>query len=147
MGERLMAKKRVQKKTYNEFLAWLEGVESMQSDAWVPDEHQWKTIRDMLNNVKPDRVEVNKPVKVATQVEQKQTFLRTANNRAPAPLHQTVPIQPGGPTLAPPASSFDAPPPQPPPAQPARQVPSGMPQGGQADLLTPGEAHQTDEYV
>ena len=51
----MATKKRSNKRVnYAEFLAWLEGVESMQEDNWVPSATQWKTIREKLNTVKPD---------------------------------------------------------------------------------------------
>lgn len=37
--------------TFQHFLTWLEGVEDMQPDGWVPNEQQWKRIRSKLNTV------------------------------------------------------------------------------------------------
>jgi len=51
-------KKRNKKITYTEFLAWLGGVEDMQSDDWHPDSEQWKTIRAKLSCVVADVEEV-----------------------------------------------------------------------------------------
>ena len=51
------------RKTYAEFLSWLEGVESMQSKDWTPNTEQWRTIREMIGNLKPEikEVKVNVP--------------------------------------------------------------------------------------
>lgn len=50
-----MAKKNYTKKkpkqTLNEFRAWLQGVEEMQDDDWIPSIEQWKLIRDRIDNI------------------------------------------------------------------------------------------------
>ena len=46
------------KKTYSEFISWLEGVESMQEKGWTPNTDQWKLIRKMLFNIIPDIEEI-----------------------------------------------------------------------------------------
>lgn len=138
-----MAKKRTPKKTYTEFLSWLEGVESMQSEDWVPDAHQWKTIREMLNNVKPDVKEVNKPV-TSTQQSQGQGVARMVPGGQPTP----PPVQP--PMIPPAASGFDAP-----PVSPQRQPqvaprPSGVPavpSGPKGNILDTGDQHNSDEFI
>ncbi len=135
-----MAKKRIQKKTYAEFLSWLEGVESMQEDGWVPNQQQWGKIREMLNNVKPDVKEVNKP---ATQ--------QKGEPVAQVVSPQGVPVQQH--FIPPAASGFDTPPVQPAPRQPQMApTPSGVdpakiPQGGKGNVLDPGEPHQENEFV
>lgn len=134
-----MAKKRIQKKTYAEFLSWLEGVESMQEENWVPNHQQWKTIREMLNNVKPDVKEVNKP----------------AAQQKDAPVAQMVqPQVPMHQQFIPSATSgFDMPPVQPAPRQPQMAPrPSGadptkIPQGKKGNVLDPGEPHQENEFI
>jgi hypothetical protein len=50
----MAAKKRPKKVKYAEFLAWLEGVESMQDPSWIPSATQWKTIRAKLDTVIPN---------------------------------------------------------------------------------------------
>lgn len=37
--------------TIKEFKMWLEGVEEMQPDGWVPSETQWKRIREKINMI------------------------------------------------------------------------------------------------
>lgn len=134
-----MSRKRTQKKTYTEFLSWLEGVESMQEDNWVPTEQQWKKIREMLNNVKPDIVESKKT--------------STQSSTVPAgPVARFI-ERPGGPVIpqstmhVPPQSAFE----QPKQSVPQRPpVPSGIPQppkGGKPNMLDPGELHGDDEFV
>ncbi len=50
----MATKKKNKKVKYAEFLAWLEGVESMQDPNWTPSPSQWKTIREKLNTVIPN---------------------------------------------------------------------------------------------
>lgn len=140
-----MAKKRIQKKTYVEFLSWLEGVESMQEENWTPNQQQWKTIREMLNNVKPDKKEANK----STGQKQEANDVPVAQVVTP----QGVPVQQ---QFIPSATSgFDVPPIQPAPPVPRQpQVapkPSGVdqqvPQGRRGNVLDPGEPHQDGEFI
>jgi len=86
-------KKSTKKVTYAEFLAWLEGVESMQEENWTPSPTQWKTIREKLNTVKPD-VEV-KEVKVETAAAAPMTPMAPGPSRSafePMPQHNPVPL-------------------------------------------------------
>ena len=53
----------------NEFEIWLQGVETMQSQEWVPNEHQWRVIRAKLK-------EVVEAAKVAETVEESVTMNR-----------------------------------------------------------------------
>lgn len=39
-----------------EFKMWLEGVEEMQADGWVPDARQWQRIRDKIDSIKEEQV-------------------------------------------------------------------------------------------
>lgn len=137
-----MAKKRTQKKTHAEFLSWLEGVESMQEENWIPNQQQWKTIREMLNNVKPDVKEVNKP---AAQQKQDVPVAQVVSPQGMPVQQQFIP---------PAASGFDTAPLQPaPPRQPQMAPrPSGVdparvPKGGKGNVLDPGEPHQDNEFV
>jgi len=137
----MVAKKRIKKKTYKEFLSWLEGVESMQEDDWVPTASQWKTIREMLSNVKPEEVEVPTPANIPPA-------------RVPVNPGQPVGrmIDPAGvrPTPAPvaPIQQSQLEMPKQPKVQPLPQ-PSGMgqiPTEKQA-LLAAGEEHQNNEFL
>lgn len=40
--------------SFNEFIAWLSGVEDMQPEDWSPNLEQWTRIRNKLNSVKVD---------------------------------------------------------------------------------------------
>lgn len=51
-------KKAIKKQTLNEFKAWLEGVEELQTDSWAPDKSQWDKIRTRIENIKPDELTV-----------------------------------------------------------------------------------------
>lgn len=51
--------------TIAEFRCWLEGVEEMQDEAWVPSPTQWKRIRDKLNTI--DDTPPPAPAPVAVQ--------------------------------------------------------------------------------
>ena len=115
----MATKKRTTKKvTYGEFLAWLEGVESMQEENWTPTAIQWKTIREKLNTVKPD-VEIRE--------------VKTEAPAAPAPFAQ--------PPMTFPPSAFEAPSPRPPmplsnvPRQPSEH--EGVPAATTAPVLNP----------
>lgn len=37
--------------TAREFKIWLEGVEEMQDDEWIPSSVQWKKIREKISNI------------------------------------------------------------------------------------------------
>lgn len=71
-----MATKRKKKITYSQFLSWLEGVEDMQESEWSPDATQWKRIRDKLDSVIPDEVEIE----VVSNV--RPNFIPSMNNNA-----------------------------------------------------------------
>lgn len=43
-----MADQKQKSISINDFKMWLEGVEEMQPEDWVPNEHQWKLIRAKL---------------------------------------------------------------------------------------------------
>jgi len=51
-------KKAIKKQTLNEFKAWLEGVEELQTDNWAPDKAQWDKIRTRIENIKPDELTI-----------------------------------------------------------------------------------------
>lgn len=52
-----------------EFRIWLEGVEEMQDDEWVPSSTQWKRIREKIDTIKDDQVVVES-VSVSSTVPQ-----------------------------------------------------------------------------
>ena len=136
-----MARKKInKKKTYEEFMAWLEGVESMQDADWVPNDSQWKTIREMLDNIKIEPQIITKEVPV---------------QQAPAPMYYP-PIE----TL--PAPAVNTPPPQPPatstfePSPQKRQMPSGITgKGGvpaanstkRSEVLDTSDGNYTSEFL
>lgn len=147
----MAAKKRIKKKTYSEFLSWLEGVESMQETSWVPNKDQWSKIREMLNHIKPDEIEVEVEVtpRPAARVvpgtvpqhpqQSGQPVARLVERNAQQP-QQPQQIQ---------QSSLEPPKRPEQPKQPAHpqplKVPSGMP--GKENILDPGNAHKQDEYL
>ena len=45
----MAGKKRSKKTTLENFRSWLEGVEEMQGDDWVPTMEHWKKIRDKID--------------------------------------------------------------------------------------------------
>lgn len=132
--------KRIKKKTYSEFVAWLEGVECMQDENWTPSAAQWRTIRTALDNIKPDVVEVE--VEVET----------------PAPAgtaRQPGPIQ----VIEPPTGFSQPPQPAPRPMEPQR-LPAGMKQVAPAapgvpaatttrgdEVLDTSDGHYTSEFA
>lgn len=44
--------------SFDEFKAWLSGVEDLQSEDWYPSKEQWKIIRDKIDSIK---VETSSP--------------------------------------------------------------------------------------
>jgi len=135
--------KRIKKKTYSEFLSWLEGVESMQEANWSPNAQQWKKVRDMLNHIKPEEIEVE--VQAPAPVVARQPV---AGFTPPAPgeavgrmIDNGAPVAQGQPQ-----SAFSQPAPAQPQPPPQRILPSGMGKN-EADLLNPGEPHKDDEYL
>jgi len=95
----MAARKRVKKVTYGEFLAWLEGVESMQPADWTPTHDQWTTIREKLNSVKPDvqvqeveaKQEAFQPTFAPAQHPNQQSAHVPQSAFAPAPPQQLGP--------------------------------------------------------
>jgi hypothetical protein len=109
--------------TINEFRMWLEGVEEMQAVGWVPDERQWRRIREKINEIidVPQQPKYTAPPVPLGPV-----------NRGADVAHHTIPAQPAGPSLMPnPAFSVGA------PRQPT-QLPSILASGsGQTPVRTP----------
>jgi hypothetical protein len=60
-----MAEKTTPNITIKEFRMWLEGVEEMQDEGWVPDPKQWARIRSKINSIEdaplPKRNEAQVP--------------------------------------------------------------------------------------
>ena len=60
-----MAEKTTPSITIKEFRMWLEGVEEMQEEGWVPDAKQWARIRTKINSIEdaplPKRTEAQVP--------------------------------------------------------------------------------------
>lgn len=103
-------RKKIIKKTYSEFMSWLEGVESMQEEDWAPTLDQWQTIRKLLDNLQPD---------VETEIVKEQIATPVATVMQ-APMGQP---QMG---MAPVQSAFEAPAPVPAPVIPQRLKPSAL---------------------
>lgn len=57
--------KAIEPMTISEFRAKLEGIEMFQPEDWSPDADQWRLIREMINKVVEEVVEVEKPVMMA----------------------------------------------------------------------------------
>ena len=76
-----------------EFRMWLQGVEEMQADDWVPDARQWQRIREKIDSVDDGQPVVQTPaVSAPVQQQPAQTF-------APP-----LPAVPAGPSMMPPPS-------------------------------------------
>lgn len=58
----MAGKKRIKKYTLSEFKAWLDGIEEIQPATWSPDATQWKMIRDKINGIVEEVIEVEVPV-------------------------------------------------------------------------------------
>jgi len=59
-------KKKNKKITLSEFRAWLEGVEELQLDDWSPTNDQWALIRNKINNIIEEVIEVETMVELPT---------------------------------------------------------------------------------
>jgi hypothetical protein len=96
----MVAKKKSRKKSKKitslvEFRAWLEGVEEMQGDDWVPTEEQWTRIREKI-----DSIEITPAATTAIHNT-------TAYNPPPAPVYPPGPSAFDG-RPAPPAINLNA---------------------------------------
>lgn len=78
-----MAAKKKKKISLLEFKAWLEGVEEMQGNDWIPDTSQWKKIREKINCIVE---EAPKPQRSGQNVPQQQQR-PSAPPPPPAPVH------------------------------------------------------------
>lgn len=115
-------------------MAWLEGVECMQEDGWVPNKTQWQTIREMIGSLKPEVIveKVHEPAPAAVM-------------HHPQPVHHgpieivdgPVPhsVMPQG---APPAAR---------PGPPQRLVPSALAEGAPAAPGVPKATSTTKDQV
>lgn len=93
----------------NEFKMWLEGVEEMQEEGWVPNPTQWKRIREKLNSVieneqpSVDKQEQYVGVKTKVRNNQQQSTMAPIAN---VPSALVPPNLPPGP---PPSALFGSP--------------------------------------
>ena len=128
---------KTKRKTYAEFMAWLEGVESMQKDDWAPDPDQWRTIREMIGNLKPEVKEV--------QVEAPPPPQPVAQFVNPPMQHQPMQQPMPAPQMAPPQSAFE--PPQQHPQIQRAPVPSGVSGMGRGDGVPVANVTRKDEIL
>lgn len=133
-------KKRIKKKTLSEFMSWLEGIECLQEDDWAPNADQWRKIRDMLNHIKPNEVEVQqKPAGLPTlPALPGEPVARIVE--PPAGFRPNVPVIPQH-------SQLEQP-------RPAKVQPMLQPSGVAPKIPTPkesllqlGEEHQENEFL
>ncbi len=89
----MATKKKTKKVKYAEFLAWLEGVESMQEATWTPNNTQWKTIREKLNTVVPN-VEIRETEIEIEPERQNMSAMPMAPPSAFEPQQKPVPLRP-----------------------------------------------------
>lgn len=112
--------------TVNDFRMWLEGVEEMQDANWVPDERQWRRIREKINEITEKTPVLHTPGLVGGTV--------------PIPRGELPPVQPAGPSMMPnPAFSQGA------PRLPTNLSPV-LATGGQAAVRTPDIDTQGKPY-
>lgn len=86
-----MAKSKQKKSTkktisFDEFKAWLSGVEDLQSDDWYPSKEQWEIIREKIDSI---RVELSKSVQ-QERVQPQRHVEYTGGIRALPPTMSTI---------------------------------------------------------
>lgn len=75
--------------TVREFRMWLQGVEEMQDEGWVPSNAQWAKIRQKIDSISDTQAQEPPPIRMASP-----GFLP-----APAPVATpTGPVIPAGPS-------------------------------------------------
>lgn len=84
--------------TVKEFKMWLEGVEEMQPEGWLPDARQWSRIREKINSIEET---------VAQQQAPQQSFALPPVPQQPI-QRQTPAIQAGPSMMPPPAAAHTA---------------------------------------
>lgn len=84
-----------QKISMKDFRMWLQGVEEMQPEDWVPDARQWARIREKIDSVDDGPVSVSPTSKP-------QSYPAYANHQP------TPPAVPSGPSMMPPAPRASA---------------------------------------
>ena len=118
-------KTKTKKTSLTEFRAWLEGVEEMQGNDWVPTIEQWKRIREKIDSIED----------------------APAPAPAPAVVNNHVPIVPIVPTPGASGSSFDSIARQPAPAAPMKMSPNAPVAMGQAQVKTPDIDTSANDYT
>lgn len=78
----------------SDFRSWLQGVEDMQADDWVPNSIQWKKIRQKINQIE----EVEIPSRVAPQYTAPQQFVPPPSYPVPRPMAEMPVMVPPGPS-------------------------------------------------
>ena len=91
----MATKKRNKKISFTEFMAWISGVEDMQPSDWHPNEVQWNTIREKLDLVKPDEIEVIIEEEQRIQPSMHSSFIPAPTSQVPGTPHRPT----GVPTL------------------------------------------------
>lgn len=129
MASKKKTKKKTQKtSTLVEFRAWLEGVEEMQGDDWVPTTEQWKRIRNKIDSIEDSIIASIPPITPVTPIP-------------PEPRYPT--IQQGAPE-----SSFDSMAlPQTQLAPPAPMNPNTPMASGTGNVKTPDIDTSSGEYT
>lgn len=93
--------------TINDFRMWLEGVEEMQSEDWVPDARQWQRIREKIDSIE----DTPRPAPQQNFLPPRPTGARSATPEHFEPVIQRPegPAVPAGPSLMSPNFAVGAP--------------------------------------
>lgn len=90
--------------TINDFRMWLEGVEEMQSENWVPDARQWQRIREKIDSIE------DTPVQAPPRIPSGPIPRSAAFVQEQAPIQPPAgPAVPAGPSLMSPNFAVGAP--------------------------------------
>lgn len=95
--------KKIEDMTISEFRAKLEGIEMFQAEDWHPDGDQWALIREMINHIVEEVIEVEKQVPVYPATPQ---FAPPVAPSTGSNLTQPIPQQVQPPVVSPPAEDL-----------------------------------------
>lgn len=81
--------------TFEEFKAWLSGVEDLQPDDWSPTKEQWQIIRDKIDSIRLEtRVSTTQSPPSTGNDHKTQPAMRTNNTIAPSTLNSIIETPP-----------------------------------------------------
>lgn len=81
--------------SFEEFKAWLSGVEDLQPNGWSPTKEQWQIIRDKIDSIRLEtRVSTTQSLPSTGNDHKTQPIPRTNNTIAPSTLNNIIETPP-----------------------------------------------------